>query len=281
MASGKTASVQAAFDKRIRTLAMPMQANKASIQRGFMVQAQAMPGYAANASGRFRFNYLYNPSTVEAMYTIQSSSAGLSYLFPNAGDTGDLAVPINQSVSWTVMFDRTYELNGGSYSTEGVQITGSTAVPAPGNVTCDPTVYGVWADVLQMQYFTGMMLQGGAAQNASGIIDVTPSTSGNYSATFKANQGFMMMIPCWAFFGASNQSINYYGYISEWDVTYTHWTQWMVPMRCVMDISFNMLPPPVSKGTANTAGYYAPTATPGGTGVYQINPTTGLPTGRG
>lgn len=258
----KVASVQAPFDSRIKTLAMPMQSIKKQIQRGYMIQQEAMPGYTANRAGKFVINFLYNPSTVEATYYVQTSGGAVSYLFPNANDSGDLAVPINQSVSWTVMYDRTYECNSGAYNSEGEIVSGSMAVPAPGNVTADPTVYGVWADVLQYQYFTGMLLQGSSVtnQSATGIIDVT---GGQYNANFKASQGFMMMIPAWVFFGGQN-NIAYFGYISEWDVTYTHWTQYMVPMRCVIDVTFTMLPPPagVSSSTtgAGASGFY-PTPT--------------------
>lgn len=254
MAVSKAASSQAPFDRRIKTLPMPGQSVKRQIQRGYMIQDKSLPGYKANRSGRYTFNYLYNPSTVEAMYTVQTGGAALQYLYPNAGDVGDLAVPINQSVSWTVMFDRTYELNMGSYTPDGRLVHGSTSIPTSGGLSGDPGVYGVWADVVQLQFFTGMMLQGGAAAGGNGIIENV--TSGGKSVSFKANQGFMMMVPCWAFFG-NQHNINYYGYISEWDVTYTHFTQFMVPMRCVLDITFNMLPPPAAKAKGGgSAGYY-------------------------
>jgi hypothetical protein len=43
----------------------------------------------------------------------------------------------------------------------------------------------------------------------------------------------------------------FYGFISEWSVEYTHWTQNMVPIRCVISVSFTMLPnPPAGSGTA-------------------------------
>ena len=156
------------------------------------------------------------------------------------------------------MYDRTYELNSGAYNAEGQIVKGSAATPAPGNLTADPTVVGVLADVLQYYYFTGMMLQGSAVtnQSATGIIDVT---GGQYNANYSANQGFMMMVPCWVFFGGQN-NINYYGYISEWDVTFTHYTQYMVPMRCVIDVTFTMLPPPAPAKNSNTgasaSGFY-------------------------
>jgi hypothetical protein len=140
------ASLQAPFDKRIVTITLPGAKSSQTITRGYMKQAQPLPGY----STPFKFNFLYNPSTVEATYYVQSSGAALSMLFPNPGDASDLAVPINQSVSWTIMYDRTYELNSKSYNDSGQVISGSMAQPTPAGLTADPTVYGVWADVLQL-----------------------------------------------------------------------------------------------------------------------------------
>lgn len=253
------ASVHAPFDKRITSITLPGSSSSQKLARGRMKQASNMPGY----STPFVVNFLYNPSTVEATYYVQSSGAGLAMLFPNPGDASDLAVPINQSVSWTIMYDRTYELNSGAYDTSGNVVSGSTAQPTPEGVTADPTVYGVWADIAQFQFFTGMMLTAGQAQGQNGVTSGV-QTPASQTVNFAGSQGFMMMVPCYVYFGGGIQSnINYYGYISEWDVTYTHWTQWMVPMRCVVDISFTMLPPPAKKTstTGSTGAGFAPTPT--------------------
>jgi hypothetical protein len=34
----------------------------------------------------------------------------------------------------------------------------------------------------------------------------------------------------------------YYGYVDSFDVTFTHFTQFMVPMRAAVDVSFTLLP---------------------------------------
>jgi hypothetical protein len=260
------ASVQAPFDPRITSITLPGAKSSQKLTRGYMKQAQPLPRY----STPFRFNFLYNPSTVEATYYVQSSGASLAMLFPNPGDASDLAVPINQSVAWTIMYDRTYELNSGAYDDSGQVVSGSAAQPTPEGVTADPTVYGVWADVLQLQFFTGMMLNAGQAQGQNGVTSGVQTPSGG-KVNFAGSQGFMMMVPCYVYFGGGTQSnINYYGYVSEWDVTFTHWTQWMVPMRCVIDISFTMLPPPqkTTSTTGSTGAGFAPT--PSGVAPIQI-----------
>jgi hypothetical protein len=81
----------------------------------------------------------------------------------------------------------------------------------------------------------------------------TPKPGTANSQTLFQHQGIIQLIPAYVFFGDS-KNLQYYGYISEWDVTITHWTQFMVPMRCVINISWTMLPSPqggnVSSGSA-------------------------------
>ncbi len=37
-------------------------------------------------------------------------------------------------------------------------------------------------------------------------------------------------------------ALYYYGFISDWSVQVTQWTQFMIPMRCVINIDFTLLP---------------------------------------
>lgn len=110
--------------------------------------------------------------------------------------------------------------------------------------------------------------------------------------------GIMMMIPCYVFFGsplaqmngnASSSNFNaiknglqFYGFISEWSVNYTHFTSSMVPIRAAVSVNFTMLPtPPTATQTAvwkdlkalgqqpytvasPYAPGYSPTSNPGG-----------------
>ena len=91
------------------------------------------------------------------------------------------------------------------------------------------------------------------------------ASSGTASAV--TTGGVMMMVPCYVFFGnplaqidgnANNWNIAavasqlaFYGFISEWSVTYTHWTAaWSRSGRRVT-INFTMLPnPPIAEAQA-------------------------------
>lgn len=247
------AITQPQFDKRISTLAFPLQGGKfGTIQRGFMVWEKAITGYSTKA----QVNFLYNPSSVSADYTISDSSVGSALMFPTGFNDVNLRVPLNQTVEWSLLFDRTYEL-WGQYEPDGTPSNGWT------NNTNDPKVVGVLADIMAMQQFTGMFVA-----YSSGNSNSTAPTSGALTGW----QGIMQMIPAWVYFGGGSSSATslwYYGYVSEWDVTVTHWTQYMIPQRCVINITFTMLPPPLTGagGSQQTS--------------FNFQPTSGTPTAAG
>jgi hypothetical protein len=207
-----------------------------------MVQDRAASGY----NGPGVFNFQYNPSTVDSTYMIQTGGAASAMMFPNANDEAQLAVPLNAYVSWTLLFDRTYEL----WDAAGYKAQGNGNIPAQQ----DPTLQGVYADVAQLQWFVGM-----DQSVSSAVLSGSVVTSGTLAGS---NNGVMMMVPAWVYFGGYDvntrsytpQGVAYYGAISEWDVTYTHWQTAMVPMRCAIDITFNLYPPPSNEITSQNAG---------------------------
>lgn len=226
---------QPKFSPHIEVLANPIVGHtQGALQRGFLLWEQAITGYKQRAV----VHYLYNPSTVQANYSVGGGSgnnAQLSQLYPVAGQNSNLVVPMTQSANWTIMFDRTFELMGQGNN--------------KGNNINDPKVAGVNVDILSMMQFTGMMTNTGTKTSATdGSNDIWPSV--------------MQMIPSYAYFGGGgNNTTRYYGYINEWDVTITHWTHNMVPMRCVIDISWSMLPKPANSSTKakfniKDGGYY-------------------------
>jgi hypothetical protein len=136
-----------------------------------------------------------------------------------------------------LLFDRSYEL-WSQYDTDGEP---KQPIGPDNN---NPAVIGCLADIRQMQQFTGMTVG-------------YSTDSGNTVANSKVagHQGVLQLIPSYVFFGLKDQKrgLWFYGYVSEWDFTITHWTQYMVPMRCVIDITFTMLPTPNTIGTASNS----------------------------
>lgn len=231
---------QPKFDSRINALAFPLagQSSKSTsvgLTRGYMRQYQPLPNYSRSSV----IHYQYNPSTVSSDYNIADPSAQAALNFPNPGDTAQLAIPLSQTVSWSLMYDRTYELLG-SYDDSG-------NTKYPNAAVNDPRVIGCEADVMQFKDFTGMLT------NYSYGTASTSNLSKNVNYTL--NQGIMQLVMAYAYFGSSGQGNNtqYFGYINEWSVQYTHFTQYNVPMRCVIAVYFTMMPPPAQNTTSNTA----------------------------
>ena len=263
--------IQPKFDARLFTMAFPLTGSQSgTIQRGYMIWDS--PGLPLQyGSALATVHYLYNPSTVASDFNIASASAQASLDFPNPGDAAKLAIPLSQTVQWSLMFDRTFEL-WGNYGSDGT----------PNNIfgggNNDPTSIGVQADVMQFMQFTGMLASGQFTTNGQGGLTANAA----YSTT---QTGIMQMIPAWAYFGASNVQNNlmYYGYINEWSVQYTHWTQYNIPMRCVISVNFTMLPWPSTQPSQNASDSAwsvlpTPTGGPGITNVANPGQTTQLPT---
>jgi hypothetical protein len=82
--------------------------------------------------------------------------------------------------------------------------------------------------------------------------------------SFTGHQGILQLIPSFVYFGQGNV-LGYYGYISEWSYEITHFTQKMIPMRCIIDVSWTMLPytPSTSGNPRATSSRTPPDAFPG------------------
>lgn len=272
------APVQPDWDPRLKKLQTPLAGVNGGpdlpitvIKRGMLVQDTANGLGWSNYNTAVKFHFQYNPSTVQASVSVQQTGAALTYLYANQSSVANYAGPVNGSVSWTVMFDRTYEL-WGSYNTDGTpKNANSSQMQQFGN---DATVVGCWADIMQMMYLTGMFENGANSGASLGGTDSSgnPVTS---SQQFNSSTGFMQMVPAYLYFGPPGFSISYYGYVSQWDYTVTHWSQYMIPMRCAIDINFAMLPPPTS--TTN-ASFNPSTLTPsGGPSASKIKQLSSLP----
>lgn len=251
---------QPQFDSRITTLVYPLGGGQyGTLQRGFMIWEQAIAGY----SGKAQVNFLYNPSEVTADYYMSDSSVGASLLFPTGYNATNLRVPLNQSVEWSLLFDRTYDL-WQQYDAQGLPL--QSVGPGDNN----PAVVGVLADIRQMEQFTGM--------NVAYSTGNSQTTSPSSNTTLAGYQGIMQLIPSYVYFGDAN-NLWYYGYVSEWDVTVTHWTQNMVPSRCVMNITFTMLPPPTTGTGSQANAQYSSSTGPGGNSLGNPVSATGMNTG--
>jgi hypothetical protein len=238
--SGGAAVVQPAFATQITTLKYPLSNGQSgSISRGYMVwdDSQLPTGYSTAA----KVNFLFNPSTVTASYSlIPDTSVQAAMLFPTAYNSTDLRVPFTQTVEWSLLFDRTFEL-WGSYDSNGAPNTLGTDTDG----TTDPSVVGVLVDINAMGQFTGL-----DTGYYSGTPGATSGTDAITASGLYGQQGVMQPIFSYVWFGLN---LWYYGYVSQWDVTITHWTQYMIPMRCVINVSFTMMPLPNNNTPSNSS----------------------------
>lgn len=250
---------QPKFHPNITNLYFPVgSSNFGKLQRGYMLWEKATIGYSEPAA----MNFLYNPSTVTADYYMAPDlSVQGSLMFPTGFDSTYLRVPLNQTVTWSLLFDRTYEL-WHSYNAKGKPLYDNYHT---GN---NPAVVGVMADIMQMQQFTGMRVGYSIGDNSS---TATQSVNNNQY------QGIIQLIPSYVYFGGSKSSMWFYGYVSEWDVTVTHWTQFMIPMRCVINITFTLMPTPAKPKPVSTSNTYW--TLPGSGGVKGVGTPTSGPGG--
>jgi hypothetical protein len=124
---------------------------------------------------------------------------------PTQGGTNVVLPVTGSGTGVKLLYDRTYEM-----------------FSAPrGGKTGFANRFGVWADVAAWYY----------------LLDMIP----NYPETW--DDGLIVNPPqykqMYLFLG---MKMVYFGWIQSLGVTYTHWTQEMVPTRCAVDISFSILP---------------------------------------
>lgn len=162
---------------------------------------------------KVKVNFLYNPSTINESRSLDMNNPVLPDYQRVPGDTSNYIGPLNTSVGFSLLFDRTYELWDSKY--QGT----------------DVGTFGVQVDTNAFYALLGINQK----QNVKGVRGAK-----SYNLVV---QGPMLFSPCDLYFGyGSPGGLHYYGYVSSLNITYTHFSQQMVPMRCAMDIGFTVYP---------------------------------------
>ncbi len=219
-------------------------------QKGYMIWDQ--PGTSGNNNSglnytggvgntaRATIEFLFNPAEITFSAAVGDTTAQVMQSRKYAGSTVVNALPQNQTASWTLYYDRTYEIWNGAAS--GAQN--------------DPAVIGVQADVLQFFQFTGML---STASDTAALAASIPT--GMMVAP-------MVMVYSWVYFGTNSGAANgggssvnalqsqlaYYGYITSFTVNYTRFSGSMVPTQCAIDVTFTVVSPTVTNGTSTAFG---------------------------
>jgi hypothetical protein len=196
--------------------------NSSSFQRGAIVGgAGAVDGWKDQIT--YIVNFLYNPSTIQETRSLDTNSGVLPGWARNPNDPGQYNTQLNSVVNFSLLFDRTYEMWDSNY------------------VDTIQGVFGVRADVEAFYNLMGVNFP--VAQSKSGLVGRTDLPGLPNGVADVIVQGPMMQIPANLTFGVDTPAtLNYFGYISSFDVTYTHFTQRMVPVRCAINVGFTLMP---------------------------------------
>lgn len=220
------------------------------LARGFIVQAMSQSQTDGTLYG---CAFLFNPSIITMQHGLDSNATSLTLpqYRRNAADTGVYLVGLASTLDLSLFFDRTYEVNtsaekSGVYSRYGplgfIQQTkyeGSQIL-----VNDDPRLIGVLADIRALYRVVGM-------SDPIPNVSWTNDSGGSVTATIT---GPMQQVPCYLMLSA-NMITNvpyWYGYIDSIGITYTHFTQTMVPMRAQVDVELTLLPD--VSGTSGATG---------------------------
>jgi hypothetical protein len=183
----------------------PFDSRMRSIGSPLNLTNQIRRGWIQKEEGDERVNFMFNPSQLDLSHNIDPNNVRLDSQTP----PDDVADPWYTSSGSTtgvkLLYDRTYEL---------------FSAPAGGSLGF-ANQYGVWADVAAWYKYLGM-------------LDEMPTSWDNSLITKPAQ-----LFTSYLFIGAK---MVFYGWVTGLSVTYSHWTQEMVPQRCSVDIGFQILP---------------------------------------
>jgi hypothetical protein len=176
------------------------------VRRGYVRTDERLLDSYARAVGRQYLFFLFNPGGISTSYSMQAENPQMAKLFQASGSAGEatpLVTSLTQTLSFSLLFDRTYEVRQGS--TEGA-----------------------WRDVRAALAMAGVM-QG---SDASAIY-----TSGSDFAV-----GAMAMRAMYFHFGNQAGGLTYYGYLTNLSIEYTNFSRAMIPIRVGMRLDAVLLP---------------------------------------
>lgn len=173
------------------------------------------------SASQFRVNFLYNPSTINENRTLDLNNQVLPSYARDPNDPGQYKTALNATVSFNLLFDRTYELWDASYT------------------STDAGKYGVLVDVnafYNLLNINQLDTTTPNKQQSGGSVVFSPTAYGFVV------QGTMAAVPVDLYFGyKAGGALKYFGFITGFDVTYTHFTQKMVAQRCSIGVSFQIM----------------------------------------
>lgn len=174
----------------------------------------------ASANGQiwpYAVRFMFNPAVINVSYSVATG-----VLPPNQLTTDQLAAtaiyPGSTSIGFSLFFDRTYEVNYG---------------PGQRNPT-DLRRIGVYHDINALERLVGVRNKA----SYTGVI----GPDGKPVGDSKDLLGNMLMIPVYVIFGGgAGIGLAYVGFLTSMNVTYTLFSQDMVPTRATVDLQMTQL----------------------------------------
>lgn len=198
-----------------------------NMERGKMITGTNKTTFGDTNGVIYAVNFLYNPSTIQETRSIDLNSGQLPNAYRDPGDPGQYMTGLSTNISFSLLFDRTYE----------VWDTDTYFGKPQGTLGCRVDIEALY-NLLGINYKIDASNIQPPPGSISGPGSIFASTS--YGLTV---QGPMKVAPCQLFFGSHNtNALSYYGFISEIDITWTHFNWLMVPVRCAVQVSFTVLP---------------------------------------
>ncbi|WP_274916902.1 hypothetical protein [Streptomyces sp. WZ-12] len=196
--------------------------NELYSRRGF-IQTAKSSGVTVAETKTLRF--LYNPSTVAVTHGLDGQNMQLAQWQRSENMTGTALLPVNNSCSFSLLFDRTFDVLG------------------PRN---KPSAkFGVMYDVNMLYNLCGINQK--VKPKIDGFEDDGDWGDGKGKPSSDAGEvpqtitGPMQMNPVDIYFGG-HRNLYFYGFISNISINYSHWVQEMIPTRCAVSLTVTGLP---------------------------------------
>lgn len=184
-----------------------------ALRRGYIrVDPLALDGYGNPQEPRWLY-FLYNPASIPVSYNIQTDPQTVASVYGNSNGT-PMGL-LDQSLNFSLLFDRTYEVMDGSRE-------------------------GAWRDIR-------------AALAVIGVLD-NVGEGEMYTTGSDYNAGPMKFSPSYFHFGNQQGGVTYYGYATNLSYEITHFSKDMIPTRVGMRISASLLPLGPNRGSGGEAG---------------------------
>jgi len=185
-------------------------------------------------NGYYRqLNFLYNPSGLEWHGEVDTNVIGDSQVM-DAGDVSTFLMPMSQTISFSLLFDRTYETWVYDPSKEASRLgvlSDIKALYAMLGIMGDSTPFTLGHNTTGKPMTTESGDAGKAAALAA-VVDISKIED-------PSPRSFMQYVQVIAMFG---RDMTYHGVINTATVTYTHFTQRMIPNRCSVALVMQLFP---------------------------------------